>query len=179
MDKKLQPGSDDPPTGARMDAIKRQKPKITDLLDGLYHIARWGVAGLFIFAGLTKLAEPSRFAGIIAAYGLIPDLLVPPVAIGLPVVEALAGICLLGNRKGSLATITFLLVLFMAVLGYGLWLGLDVDCGCFGPEDPEAQAFQGLRPALYRNMMILVVLVGMYVWRYRRAQRPVRLINLI
>jgi len=156
-----------------------QKTAIADLLDSCYHIARWGVAGLFIFAGLTKLVDPARFAGIIAAYGLLPEILIAPVAIVLPAVETLAGICLIRNIRGSLATITLLLVIFMAVLGYGIWLGLDVDCGCFGPEDPEAQAFHGLRQALYRDVGILAVLVGMYLWRYRRAQRPVQLLKLL
>lgn len=156
-----------------------QKTRIAVLLDGLYHIARWGVAGLFIYSGLTKLVDPARFAGIIGAYGLLPDMLVSSAAIVLPVVEALAGICLVDNIRGSLATITFLMALFMAVLGYGIWVGLDLDCGCFGPEDPEAQAFHGLRQALYRDMVILAVLIGMFAWRYRRAERPVQLLNLL
>ena len=44
--------------------------------------------------------------------------------------------------------------LFMAILGYGISMGLDVDCGCFGPEDPESKAFHGLRAALYRDGQI-------------------------
>jgi len=156
-----------------------QKTKIAGLLDGLYHIARWGVSGLFIFSGLSKLADPARFAEIITAYGFLPDMLVAIAAIALPVVEMLAGICLIGNVRGSLAIITLLMGLFMAVLGYGIWLGLDVDCGCFSPEDPEARAFHGLRQALYRDMVIMAVLIGMYAWRYRRTPRPVQLINLL
>ena len=96
-----------------------------------------------------------------------------------PVVEILAGICLLGNVRGSLAIITLLMLLFMAVLGYGIWLGLDVDCGCFSPEDPEALAFHGLRQAMFRDMAIMAVLVGMYVWRYHRAPRPVQLRKIL
>jgi len=61
-----------------------QKAKDAGLLDGLYHAARWGISGLFIFSGLVKLAAPARFAGIIAAYGLLPDILVPVAAIALP-----------------------------------------------------------------------------------------------
>lgn len=156
-----------------------QKTKIAGLLDGLYHVACWGVSGLFIFSGLAKLVDPARFAEIIAAYGLLPDVLVPIAAIALPVVEVLAGICLVGNVRGSLAVITLLMGLFMAVLGYGIWLGLDVDCGCFSPEDPEAQAFHGLRQAFFRDMVIMAVLIGMYAWRYRRAPQPVKLMNLL
>jgi uncharacterized membrane protein YphA (DoxX/SURF4 family) len=149
------------------------------IADRFYHTARWGLAGLFIFSGLTKLVDPVRFAQLIEAYGLLPDMLVLPAAVMLSVGEVVAGACLIFNVPGSLTVIALLLALFMAVLGYGIWLGLDVDCGCFGPDDPEAQAFHGLRPALYRDVAILSVVVCLYVWRYRRTQRPLRLLNIL
>jgi hypothetical protein len=147
--------------------------------DGLYHLACWGLAGLFIFSGLTKLVDPVQFAVLIDAYGLLPEILVLPMAVVLPALEVAAGVSLVLNIRGSLTVITLLLVLFMAVLGYGIWIGLDVDCGCFGPEDPEARAFHGLRQAMYRDIAILAVVVGMYFWRYRRAERPVQFQNII
>jgi len=149
------------------------------LAGGLYHITRWGLAALFIFSGLTKLVEPVQFAVLIDAYGILPEVLVMPVAWFLPAVEVIAGGCLLFNIRGSLTTITLLMVLFLAVLGYGIWMGLDVDCGCFGPEDPEAQAFHGLRQAFYRDIVIMAGVAILYVWRYRRAVRPVRLLNIL
>jgi hypothetical protein len=145
----------------------------------LYHITRWSLAVLFIFSGLTKLFEPLQFAVLIDAYGILPEMLVLPVAVLLPTVEVIAGGCLVFNVRGSLTTITVLMILFMAVLGYGIWMGLDVDCGCFGPEDPEARAFHGLREAFYRDIVIMAVVAILYVWRYRRAVRPVRLGNIL
>jgi hypothetical protein len=32
---------------------------------------------------------------------------------------------------------------------------------------------------MYRDIAILVVVAGMYFWRYRQADRPVRLLNLL
>ncbi len=149
------------------------------LADWLYHTARWCLAGLFIASGMTKLMDPVRFAVLIDAYGIVPEMMVMPVAVILPVVEVVAALCLLSNIRGSLAVITLQMVLFMAVLGYGIWLGLDVDCGCFGPGDPEAEAFHGLREALYRDVAITAVVLSLYFWRYRRAERPVRLLNIL
>jgi len=149
------------------------------LADRVYHITRWGLAVFFISSGLTKLVEPAQFAVLIDAYGILPEVLVMPVALLLPAVEVIAGGCLIYNVRGSLTTITLLIVLFMAVLVYGIWMGLDVDCGCFGPEDPEAQAFHGLRQALYRDIVIMAGVAILYVWRYRRAVRPVRLLNIL
>lgn len=153
--------------------------KHNGMAESVYHITRWGLAVLFIFSGLTKLVEPAQFAVIIDAYGILPEVLVMPVALLLPVAEVIAGSCLIFNVRGSLTIIALLMVLFLAVLGYGIWMGLDVDCGCFGPEDPEAQAFHGLRQTFYRDIVIMAVVAILYVWRYRRAVRPVRLLNIL
>ncbi|MDO9265193.1 MAG: hypothetical protein Q7U02_14580, partial [Desulfosalsimonadaceae bacterium] len=67
---------------------------------------------------------------------------------------------------GSLEIITGLLVLFMAILEYGIRMGLDVDCGCFGVDDPEHRGFGSLRPALYRDMGMMAGIVYLYIWRY-------------
>ena len=127
---------------------------------------------IFIYAGGTKLLEPEIFAVLIEAYGIVPEGLLMPVAIGLPFLEVVAGFGLLFDIRGSLALITGLLVLFMVVLGYGIWMGLDVDCGCFGPEDPEAKAFHGLRLSLLRNLVMMTGVIFIYGWRRYRAIRP-------
>lgn len=148
-------------------------------VDGLYHTLRWCLSGFFIFSGMTKLISPVQFAVLIEAYGILPEILVMPVAVILPILEVVAGLGLIFDVRGSLAIITVLMILFMAVLGYGIWLGLDVDCGCFGPGDPEAEVFRGLRQALYRDMVIMAVVGCLYYRRYLRADRPVRLLNIL
>jgi rhodanese-related sulfurtransferase len=67
----------------------------------------------------------------------------------------------------------------MAILGYGIWMGLDVDCGCFGPEDPESRAYHGLRSALYRDFMMLAGVLYLYAWRAYRQKSPVKLSDVI
>ncbi len=137
------------------------------------------IAILFLWSGLTKTFDPNSFAVIIDAFGLIPEAWVMPLAVVLPILELIAGIGLLCDVTGSLTLISGLLVLFMAILSFGIMLGLDVDCGCFGPEDPEAIAFHGLRTALYRDLLIMVGIVFLYGWRYCRCVKPVRLVNLV
>ena len=138
----------------------------------LYRLCRWTLGGIFIYAGSTKLLEPEIFAVLIEAYGIVPEALLMPVAIGLPVLEVMAGFGLLFDIRGSLGLITGLLVIFMLVLSYGIWLGLDVDCGCFGPEDPEAEAFHGLRLSLFRDLVMMAGVIYIYVWRRYRAIHP-------
>ena len=132
----------------------------------VYRGLRWGLALVFLYAGALKLADPMAFAVIIEAYGLVPDALLMPLAVVLPLLEVMAAIGLVFDLRGSLATITGLLVLFIAVLGYGVWMGLDVDCGCFGPEDPEGRAYAGIRPALQRDFVLAGGVLMLYGWRY-------------
>ena len=146
---------------------------------GLYHATRLVIAIIFIWSGLTKISDPRGFAVVIDAYGLMPETWVMPVAFGLPVLELMAGIGLLMHVTGSLHLTSGLMLLFMAILAYGIALGLDVDCGCFGTEDPEAKAFHGLRTALFRDILIMAGVIYLYIWRYRWGAKPARLLNLL
>lgn len=146
---------------------------------GLYTLIRWALGTVFIFAGGAKLGTPESFATLIDAYGIIPEGLLMPVALVLPVFEVAAGLGLLFNIRGSLVSITVLLMLFIAILGYGLWLGLDVDCGCFGPEDPEADAFHGLKSTLYRDLIMLAGILYLFFWRRYRAIKTLNLASIM
>jgi len=152
---------------------------MTRNFDRLYQLCRCGLGGIFIYAGSVKLLEPTTFAILIEAYGMLPDALLLPVSIALSALEVAAGIGLLFDIRGSLAVITALLGLFIMVTGYGLWMGLDVDCGCFGPEDPEAAAFHGLRATLLRELTLLAVVAFLYGWRRYRAIHTVQMTRFI
>ena len=106
------------------------------------------------------------FAQVIGAYGLLPDFLVLPTAIVLPVVELVTAYLLLMDKPSGLWMTTALMVLFIAVLTYGIWLGLDIDCGCFGPEDIEGRAFSNLRTALVRDLLFCIPLIYCLAQKY-------------
>lgn len=131
-----------------------------------------------MWSGVFKLIDPNHFVIIIEAYGLIPEGWTMAVALGLSCLEVVAGLGLLLDIRGGLAVMAALLVLFVGVLGYGLWMGLDIDCGCFGPGDPEAEAYHGLRPALYRDFVMLAGVFYLYFLRYYRPEVPNRLDRL-
>jgi uncharacterized membrane protein YphA (DoxX/SURF4 family) len=149
------------------------------ILDWVYKLSCWGLRIIFIYAGSIKLLEPKAFAVLIEAYGVVPESLLMAVAVVLPALEVVAGIGLLLDIKGSLSMIAGLLVLFIAILAYGIWMGLDIDCGCFGLQDPEAEAFHGLRPSLYRDLVMLAGIAFVYGWRRYRPIKPEKTILLI
>lgn len=133
-----------------------------------YRIVRIGLAALFIYGGVAKLFDPKAFARIISGYDLVPELLLPLVAVGLPLVETLAGIGLLLDIRGSLAVIGALLGLFILVLGYGISLNLDVDCGCFGADDLARHA--GLVQSFWRDVILAGIVVPfLYLSRWARS----------
>lgn len=91
---------------------------------------RWVLAGFFLYSGILKLMDPGGFAVVIAGFGLLPDPLVHPATIALPVLEVLTGLGVFLAIRSSCAVMAGLLLLFIAVLFYGIQLGLDIDCGC-------------------------------------------------
>ena len=131
-------------------------------------VIRGVLAFLFIYGGGLKLMDPKAFAAALSHYDLIPEMLLPVVAVVLPALEVVAGMALLFNLPGGLTVITGLLVLFVAVLGYGILTDLNVDCGCFGPE--EVAGRQSLRQAFIRDLLLIGAASFLYYTRRTRAK---------
>ena len=132
-----------------------------------YRIVRIALAALFIYGGVSKLFDPKAFSATISTYDLAPEALLPLLAVGLPLIETIAGLALVLDRPWGLHLITGLLSLFVFVLGYGMLGDLDVDCGCFGAEELDKQA--GLRAAFYRDLSLIGV-VAPYLYLSRRTR---------
>jgi len=130
----------------------------------LTHLVRISLALAFLAAGAVKLVRPEVFAVTVRAFGILPDAAVEPLSVALPVLEVAAALLLLANRPGGLPLTGVLLVLFVAVLLYALRMGLDIDCGCYGPSEPESEAFGSIRRALWRDGAMLAG-VGFLYWR--------------
>jgi uncharacterized membrane protein YphA (DoxX/SURF4 family) len=134
----------------------------------LHHGLRVGIAGLFVYAGFIKLLDPKAFAHSLAQFDLLPDPLLPLVAVGLPALELLAGLGLVFAVRGSLTVILALLGLFVAVLGYAVLLDLDIDCGCFTVDDLKSRA--GVRYAFWRDLVLMAA--TLFLYSRRPAGKP-------
>jgi uncharacterized membrane protein YphA (DoxX/SURF4 family) len=132
-----------------------------------YRIVRVALAALFIYAGIVKLLDPGAFAATISTYDLVPEALLPVLAVGLPLIETISGLAMLADRPWGLHLITGLLVLFVFVLGYGILGDLDVDCGCFRAVELNKRA--ALRTAFYRDL-VLIGVVAPYLYLSRRVR---------
>jgi uncharacterized membrane protein YphA (DoxX/SURF4 family) len=127
----------------------------------LNYLIRFILGCVFLYAGVTKLFDPKAFAKIISHYDLVPEGLLAPVAIGLPVLEVLAGVGLFFAVRGSLSVVFGLLLMFVFVLWYGILKNMNIDCGCFSPQ--ELNNYAGLQQALYRDIGMIVAVVFLYV----------------
>ena len=133
-----------------------------------YTFVRVFLCGIFFYAGILKLNSPQDFAIIISEFGLALESTVMPIAVLLPLVEVFVAVALFFDIRGALGTILLLLLFFMSIVSYALWLGLDIDCGCFGPGDPEFHAYEGLQPTLYRDTIMVAGVIILY-WLRRLA----------
>ena len=95
------------------------------------------VGFVFIFAAISKAAEPELFARSIANYKLLPIFLINIIAIILPWIELCAGVLLFFgvSVKENSAILSGLLLIFIIAIAISLIRGLDIECGCFGTVD--------------------------------------------
>ncbi len=142
--------------------------KFQNALLWLDRLGRWIISLIFIVAAVPKLLDIHGFAAIIDAYAVLPNSLLVPTAIVLPVLEIIFAVGLLLNYWQCKIGIGLMLLFFIVLLSYSIWQGLDIDCGCFGPEDPEHLAFRGLRVALVRDIVMLIPLAySLWYQRHR------------
>ncbi len=122
------------------------------------------MAAIFIYAGIDKIRDPLQFADSIAAFAILPAVLVNLLAFGLPPFEVACGLLLLGpwtRRVGALAVAVISLIFFTA-LASALLRGLTLDCGCFGTGAPS-------RPRMWMELALDVVLFSAAVFVYLRS----------
>ncbi|NBB78812.1 MAG: DoxX family protein [Verrucomicrobia bacterium] len=112
---------------------------VVDTKAYLILIARLVLSAAFILAALPKIQDPVTFATSVDGFRVVSGELTGWVALLLPWVELIIGLGLLVPqlRLGSGFIIGVLLVAFMG-LHVSAWLrGLDINCGCFGPETAD------------------------------------------
>jgi Methylamine utilisation protein MauE len=127
-----------------------------------------GALALVMFAAAWhKLREPDVFSGSLAAYRLLPQALVEPVARLLPIVEGVLGVGILvpATRPTALLLVAGLVLIYGVAMAVNLLRGRhDIDCGCGGATHPlswglvgrnivlAAAALIASRPTLERGM---------------------------
>jgi uncharacterized membrane protein YphA (DoxX/SURF4 family) len=131
------------------------------------------LGALFIYTGWLKAADPIAFLFSIRSFHILGDPYAAWVAMGLPWLEIFAGAALVTGLwvEGSLAVITGMLAVFLWAIVYSWQRGLDIDCGCFGKQTPDA----GYAELIIRDVALMAVagalLARQWVSRRRNTGR--------
>lgn len=117
------------------------------------------VGGGFIWAAVTKIADPLAFAQDVKNYRLVGQSLSFITAIFLPWVELIAGVCLIVGvfpRSSALLT-SGLLLFFIFLVIITMIRGIDVDCGCFGTFSRRADLWLVLEDSVWLVMSLVLL----------------------
>jgi putative oxidoreductase len=130
-------------------------------------LVRLILGGVFLYAGVVKIADPATFAGSIDAYRILPYFGNYLAAAIIPWLEALCGLLLITGRltRASAALLILLTAVFMALLASTLVRGLDIDCGCFRQGGAKTSAWTAMGRDVVLFAMALAVFRG-------RGKRP-------
>ncbi len=95
------------------------------------------LGGVFLAAGILKVSHPEVLAATIAAFRLLPQPVIAPLAIALPYFEMLlGGYLIVGLFTRAAAFIAAAqLAAFAAAIASVVVRGIPISCGCFGPSD--------------------------------------------
>ena len=146
------------------------------MLNAIGFIARFGLAAVWLWSGTVKLLNPLDSRQAIAAYELLPDGVIDPLAVALPALELVLGLMLLFGVFLRVAAVASAIILIGFIAGVAsAWArGLSIDCGCFGGGGYDADA----GPATYLTSIgrdiLFLVMAAWTAWRpfERFAVRP-------
>ena len=116
---------------------------ITDYFKGpLVLISRLIFGSVFIYASIDKIVNPGDFAKIVGNYHVLPFGIENLLAIILPWVEFIAGVCLIVGVMVDGATILVILmnIVFIFAITQALARGISVECGCFSVASDTGSA---------------------------------------
>ena len=164
--------------------MKFNKLKQIRLFYGFILIIQLGLGGIFIWGSVPKILQPYNFLSSIYSYELVGSKLGILIAMVLPCMELLVGICLVGQIfiGGALLASAAMAAMFTFVLSSALYRGLDISCGCFGANGGVISYSTILRAALILLLSILayigVAILRPYAWKYGNQIKAIDVNNL-
>tara|TARA_A100000164_G_C21417767_1_gene545207 strand:+ start:44 stop:496 length:453 start_codon:yes stop_codon:yes gene_type:complete len=108
-------------------------------------VARFILAIVFIYASLDKIIDPISFSDNIDNYHISPIIINNLVALILPWVELIIGLCLLTGvfLDGSSIISIGLMIFFIFIISQAYLRGISLHCGCFKTvADPNLDNLQ-------------------------------------
>ncbi|GAB3946997.1 DoxX family membrane protein [Corynebacterium tapiri] len=147
----------------------------TRILDGVSFVARFFMAYIWITAGLHKIGNNLNVTQSIQAYDIFTPAWNHILAQLIGPLELAGGLMLLMGlylRKSSLVS-TIVLVLFIIGISQAWIRGLELNCGCFGPEEATTNYPKQYFETIVRDLVFIALSVWTMVRPFTRwAVRP-------
>jgi uncharacterized membrane protein YphA (DoxX/SURF4 family) len=135
-------------------------------------VVRVVLAAILGIAGYAKFSEAGGLQKVaVSSYRILPQSMVAPVALGLPVLEmALAAMILVGFATRTMAIcVGLLFVVFIAGI-ISVWArGLSIDCGCFGGGGQVSKGQTHYLREIFRDLGFLVLAAWLMVFPRGKA----------
>jgi len=136
-------------------------------------VLRFVVASLFLTSSITAISDPTAFATDIDNYRMMPDGLIGPMAVGMPLLELLVALALVTgvHARGAALVASAMLVVFAIAMVQAIVRGIDLDCGCFGHvvETRVSWLTVGRNAVLTLACGLVVMGPDLPLWPMRRA----------
>tara|TARA_B100001142_G_scaffold237799_1_gene236390 strand:+ start:1767 stop:2222 length:456 start_codon:yes stop_codon:yes gene_type:complete len=131
-------------------------------------MSRLILGAVFIYASLDKILNPGDFAKIVGNYHVLPFGAENLLAIILPWVEFIVGVCLIIGVliDGAAILVILMNIVFIFAITQALARGISVECGCFSVSS-EAGSAIGIKTIL-RDIGYLFLA---YVVYYRKDHK--------
>jgi uncharacterized membrane protein YphA (DoxX/SURF4 family) len=142
-------------------------------------VLRWFIGMLFLWAAISKIANPVEFLASIYSYQMpMPTGMMKIMAITLPWIELLCALLLLANHWTISALLynALLMVVFTIATGQAWIRGLKISCGCFdvsllglGPESEVVQQFfDSVSAAFFRDILLTIIVFWLFYLSARK-----------
>lgn len=133
-------------------------------------LARMALGIVFLVAAWDKIVDPMAFAKIIRNYQILPEVAVAGVALVLPWIEVVVGMCLITGfvARGAALSACLMMAVFLSAMAWAQHKGIATQCGCFTTKaDDSISTVTFIRDG---SIMALALLVCLDVFvRARRA----------
>lgn len=126
-------------------------------------ILRLALGIILVYTGIVKSMDLAHTAQAIENYRLLPVEWVNLIAVLMPALEIIVGVCLIAGLllDGALVITTGMFAAFLIAIVSALLRGLDIDCGCFGTDISSP-----ITPlTVLRNTVLLLAVVPIWLCR--------------
>lgn len=130
-------------------------------------LLRVALGVVFLYSGVEKLLHPQDFLATIYDFKLTGPGVGVVTAMIMPWLELLLSFALLTGlfTGGALLATSGLCLLFLGIQASAIVRGLNINCGCFGPDEHHLVG----KLTLLRTFTIFLAAAGCWLWGWLRS----------